>query len=232
MAKDTKLIIKFALPYWKRGLVPILFLVISTIISMSYPLFPKWAIDDIVMKGNHGKLIILAVIFLVLIGLQRLFTFLNDIYFFKFQRSSILDIQKKLLNKVFYYPMEFFDKNHSGYLIGRIRGDAAGLSYVFSEGLVMFLIDCIKFLAGLIILFALCVKLTLISICIIPFLFIKIFSSKNKIKQINKKILEENARLEKELSDTFQGIETLRSFSKEKEGKLRVEKAISEYQKN
>ncbi len=128
----------FLIPYWKKGIIPVLFLLISTFISFVFPLFPKWAIDDVVIKKNYDKLLFLAIAFLVLILFQRLFSYLNEITFFKFQKRSILSIQRNLLKKVFYYPMEFFDKNHSGYLMGRIRGDVAGLSYIFSSGLVMF----------------------------------------------------------------------------------------------
>jgi ABC-type bacteriocin/lantibiotic exporter with double-glycine peptidase domain len=226
-----KIAIKFILPYWKKGIIPVLFLLISTFISFVFPLFPKWAIDDVVIKKNYDKLLFLAIAFLILILFQRLFSYLNEITFFKFQKKSILSIQKKLLKKVFYYPMEFFDKNHSGYLMGRIRGDVAGLSYIFSSGLVMFFMDFVKFIGTFIILLTMNVKLTLISICILPFLMIKIINSKSSMRKINEKILEENARLEKELSDSFQGIEVLKSFSKEEEGIKRTGDALSDYQK-
>lgn len=225
-----KAIFKFTAPYWKKGFIPVFFLLISTIISFAYPLFSKWAIDDVVIKKNYEKLLPLAIIFLALILLQRLFSYLNEITFFKFQKESILDIQINLLKKVFYYPMDFFDKNHSGYLMGRIRGDVAGLSYIFSSGLVMAIMDFVKFFGVFIILLTLSVKLTLISICILPFLMYKILRSKPRIKEVNEKILEENARLEKELSDTLQGIEVLKSFSKEEEGIKRTETGLSEYQ--
>lgn len=226
-----KAIFKFVAPYWKKGIIPLLFLLAATVISFFYPLFTKWAIDDVVVKKNHDKLLILVIAFLVLILFQRLFSYLNEITFFKFQKDSILDIQVNLIKKVFYYPMDFFDKNHSGYLMGRIRGDVAGLSYIFSSGLVMAIMDFVKFFGVFIILLTMNVKLTLISITIVPFLVYKILSSKSRIKEVNEKILEENARLEKELSDTFQGIEVLKSFSKEEEGIKRTEDGLSGYQK-
>lgn len=226
-----KAIFKFAAPYWKKGIIPLLFLLAATVISFFYPLFTKWAIDDVVIEKNHDKLLVLVLAFLALIICQRLFSYLNEITFFKFQKDSILDIQVNLIKKIFYYPMDFFDKNHSGYLMGRIRGDVTGLSYIFSSGLVMAIMDFVKFFGVFIILLTLNIKLTLISIAVVPFLVYKILSSKSRIKEVNEKILEENARLEKELSDTFQGIEVLKSFSKEEEGINRTEDGLSAYQK-
>jgi len=221
---------RFIKPYWRKGVVPILFLLISTIASFIYPLFPKWAIDNVVIKGKYDQLIVLSGFLLLLIIIQWIFAYLNEVTFFKFQKSSILSIQEKLLRKVFYYPLDFFDKNHSGYLVGRIRGDVSGLSYIFSSGLVMLFMDLIKFIGAFIILLTINVKLTLISFSIFPFLIWKISSSRNSIKQVNEKILEENAILERELSDTLQGIEVFKSFSKEEEGIERSVKALSEYQ--
>ncbi len=230
MFSDFKEKAKFFLPYWKKGLVPVLFLIVSTAISFVYPMFSKWAIDDVVMNKRHDKLLDLTLIFLVLIILQRIFSYLNEVSFFKFQRRSILGIQTDLLKKVFFYPMDFFDKNHSGYLMGRIRGDVAGLSYIFSAGLVMFFMDAFKFFGTFFILLSMNIKLTLISIVILPFLVLKMITSQKDIKEINKEILEENAKLERELSDTFQGVEVLKSFSKEKEGIMRATNALGDYQ--
>ncbi len=230
MFNTKKEIISFFAPYWKKGIIPVSFLLVSTVISFLYPLFPKWAIDDIVLKKNAGNLAALAMLFAVLIVVQRLCSYLNEVTFFKFQKESILDIQRKLLDKVFHYPMEFFDKNHSGYLMGRIRGDVAGLNFIFSEGLVMIGMDMIKFIGTFVILLTLHVQLTLICMATLPFLVFKIVNSRSQIKSVNKKILQENALVEKELSDTFQGIEVLKSHSREAEGKERSAKALSGYQ--
>ena len=222
---------KFLLPYWRKGIIPVVFLLISTIISFVYPLFPRWAIDNVVMQQRHDKLLYIAIIFLGLIILQRVFLYLNEVTFFKFQKKCILDIQQKLLSKIFFYPMDFFDKNHSGYLMGRIRGDVTGLSYIFSQGLVLVVMDFIKFIGVIIIIFILNVKLSLIILTILPVIVIKIINSQKDIKEINKHIIEENARLEESLSDTLQGIEVLKSFSKEKEGIERTGSALKKYQK-
>lgn len=225
-----KQIAKFILPYWKKGLIPVFYLLAATGISMVYPLFPKWAIDEAMGGKDTRRLLILSGAFLALIIMQRLLNYLNAISFFKFQKDSILDIQKRLTRRVFYYPMEFFDKNHSGYLMGRIRGDVAGLSYIFSESLIMIIMDSMKFIVGLSILLSLNVKLTLLSTLLLPFLLIRIMTSRHNVKAINEKILEENSRLEKELSDTLQGMEVLKSFSREEEGIARMEKGLAEFQ--
>ena len=226
-----KLFIKFLLPYWKKGIIPVIFLLISSGLSLIYPMFPKWAIDEVLGGKDTGKITLITVFFGIVIILSQLFSYINRITFFKFQKESILDIQKKLLEKVFNYPMEYFDKNHSGYLIGRIRGDVTGLSYIFSEALIMLMMDFMKFAATIIILMNMNVKLTLISLSITPFLIIKMFVSRDGIESVNKKILEENARAEKELSDIFQGIEVIKSHSKEEEGIERAYKALDGYQK-
>lgn len=222
--------VSFVGKYWRRGLVPVLFLLVSTVVSFVYPMFPRWAIDNVVMPRRFDLLPILALSFLGLIVMQRVFAYLNEITFFNFQKSTILEIQKELLERVFRYPMDFFDKNHSGYLLGRIRGDVAGLSYIFSEGLVTLLMDVLRFSAGIAILLAMHARLTLIALTILPFLIVSILRSKPHIRKINERILEENARIERELSDTLQGIEVLKSFSRESEGLARSQKALADFQ--
>lgn len=216
---------------WKNGLKPVIFLLVSSSIALIYPQIPRLAIDVALKKQDYRYLFYLSLVFLILVIFQRIFSYLNEITFFKFQKATILNIQKELLRKVFSYPLEFFDKKHSGYLLGRIRGDVSGLSYIFSEGLVESFMDLIKFIGVLIILLNMNTRLAFISIAIMPFLVYKIVNSRKEIKRVNEKILEENARLEKELSDTLQGVEVLKSFSKEEEGLKRSYSALQNYQK-
>lgn len=226
-----KEIYKFIGSYWKKASTPILMLLLSTITSFLYPLFPKWALDNVVSKNNPRILLPLTLVFLGVIALERIFTYFNTITFYSFQKESIISIQEKLSDKIFNYPMDFFDQNHSGYLLGRIRGDVSGLSYVFSDSLMLAIMDGIKFIGSFCILISMNLFLTLICLLNIPPLLLKIYKSGKGIDQINRKMLEENARLEKELSDTLQGIEVIKSFSREKEGKRRVSQALREYQK-
>jgi len=202
---------KMIIHYWRKGIIPVIFLLISSGLSLLYPMFPKWAVDEVLGAKDMRKIVFIISAFFAVIILSQIFSYLNRITFFKFQKESILDIQKNLLEKVFNYPMEYFDKNHSGYLIGRIRGDVGGLSYIFSEALIMLIMDFLKFAITIIILMNMNMKLTLICLSITPFLIGKMFLSREGIEKVNKKILEENARAEKELSDTFQGIEVLKS---------------------
>ena len=213
-----KQIFKFIAPYWKKGLFPILYLAISTAISLVYPLFPKWAIDEAIKKHNMNMLIILSLSFLFLILIQRFFLYLNEITFYKFQTNTVFNIQKRLINTLFSYPLEFFDKSHSGYLIGRIRGDVVGMNYIFSETLIENLMDFIKSIGILAILLTISSKLAIISLTVIPLLVYKVNISKTRVKEMNERVIEENARVERELSDTLQGIEVFKSFSKETEG--------------
>jgi len=222
-------IVRFISPFWKKGIWSIVLLLTSTLISLTFPLFPKYAIDNILQKRNYQDLLWLALIYLLAVILQHLFAFAYETRFFSFQRNTIIRIQKSLLSRIFYYPSDFFDKFHSGYLIGRIKSDAAGLSYAFSEGLVTFIMDFIRLIAGAIILFSLNSTLTLISLSIFPLLILEVIFSQDRISKANERILEESAELDKELSDTLQGIEVIKSYAKEEVGKDRTERAFDAF---
>ncbi len=220
----------YILKNWKHGVLPIIYLLASSIISLVYPQISRLAIDIVVTGHDYQYLSILSIGFMLLIVSQRLLSYLNEVHFFRFQKETILRIQGDLLKKVFGYPLEYFDERHSGYLLGRIRGDVAGLSYVFSEGIVEIVLDMIKMIIALIILLSMNYKLAIISILFVPLLILKILTSQKAIHSVNEHILEENARLDRELSDTFQGIEVIKSFSKEEEGLNRSIKSLKDYQ--
>jgi ABC-type bacteriocin/lantibiotic exporter with double-glycine peptidase domain len=221
--------LKYILSIWKKGILPAFYFILATIISLVYPLISKTAIDEVILNKRHNLLIFLSLVFLILLIFQQIFSYLSEMFFFKFQQNSIFDIQKLVVNKMISYPINFFEKNHSGYLIGRIRGDIAGLTYVISESLLIWVIDFIKFIGAFFILFIMNKKLSLIAISIIPFIIYKNIKSKNRIISLNKRILEENSHLEKELSELFQGIEIYKSFANEEIGKSKALDAFKSY---
>lgn len=222
--------LSFFLPYWKKGAFPVFTLVVLTVISFIYPLFPKWALDEVVAKENTRLLPLLVALITALVLLQRLFSYLKQVTFYKFERRSILDIQEKLIDRILNYPLEFFTRNHSGYILGRIRGDVGGLSLLFSETLVLALLEFLSFFGALIILYSMSAKLTAICCIPIPFILFEIYRNRAEIKRVNKNLILENANVSKELSDTFQGIEVIKAQSRETEGKNRTKSILERYQ--
>lgn len=209
---------------------PVLYLFLSSAITLIYPQLSRLAIDKAVSEKDLILLIELALAFFLLSMLERLFLYLNETSFAKFQSDSLLQIQKRILQKIFSYPMDFFDQKHSGYLVGRIRGDVLGLNYLFSASLIENIIELLKFIVVLIILISINMKLALLSLCFIPFLVIYMVGNRRGIQRLNEKIIDENSQIEKVLSDTFQGIEVFKSFSNESEGIQIAYKGLSAYQ--
>ena len=225
-----KEVVSTLFPYWKKGLLPIFYLFFSTIITFIYPLFSKWAFDELVYRENREILSRIIFSFLFLIVLQKLISYFSEVGFFKFQKNTMLSLQKRILKKLFNYPMNFFDSNHSGYLTGRIRGDIAGLSFLFSDNLIMLLFDTIKVIVIFIILININTKLALLCLSIVPLMIITFRFNQNKIEKINQHIIDMNAEVEKELSDTFQGIVEYKCFAVEESGMNRAYWALKEYQ--
>ena len=221
----------FLKPYWKKGILPTLFLLVSSAIGVVFPLFPKWAIDTIINGNGTTKLPTLMVLFILFVIAQRIFDYLNVVTFFNFQRVCILDIQKRLLKKMFHFPLEFFNNNHSGYLLGRIRGDIEGLGFLFSDTLIMGGIELIKVFAIFIILVSFNLKLSLICFTVIPAVVFKFVITKHKFTIINKKLIETNSSIHQEISDVFQGIELIKTNAKEYHGFNKTVQALEKYQK-
>ncbi len=222
---------KIFLKRWKVGLLAIICLLISTLITMIYPMFMKWGVDELVLSKDIENLLKYSGMFFILIIIERILSYISGVKYFEFQKLSIYEIQKELIRRLFEYPLEFFDNKHSGYLIGRIRGDVEGLSYLYSEGLLTGIMDIIRIVVSIIILIGMNVKLTIIVSLIIPLVVYKLVRSRPKISEINNQMMEENAKTEEELSDVFQGIEEYKSMSREDEGIKRSYDGLERYMK-
>ncbi len=212
--------------YWVKGKKVVFTLFISMGFSILYPLYPKWGIEVLNSHWNgeykYRYIIILFLLFFLTLILKSLFNFINQIEFFKFQKKVNINIQEKILDAIFSYPLHFFDKKHSGNLTERLRTDVVALSFIFSERFLSLFINMLKIIIISIILIVFSIKFFLISIGIYIIIAAFIIFYKKHIDVINSRLLKSLEETGGQLSDIFQGIEVIKVFSIEKKEKYNV----------
>ena len=148
--KEKKNIFNFLLPYKKYFLFGILCLILSTVISLSFPYIIGELID--VTTGNYkeknnvivenifnnnlkilnNKVSRTGIILLIILLLQGIFSFLR-VYFFAIVTEKVLsDIRISLYKKLILMPMAFYDNKRIGELISRTTNDITLLQDIIS----------------------------------------------------------------------------------------------------
>lgn len=90
-------------------------------------------------------------------------------------RKAIAQLREDLFEHIQNMSFSFFDTRSAGKLLVRVINDVNSLNDLFSNGIINVIVDCFTVILLLVIMFAVNVRLTLIAMCIMPFLWFGIF---------------------------------------------------------
>jgi ABC-type multidrug transport system fused ATPase/permease subunit len=200
----------------RKGIIGAILVLFSTLITFPTPMITRYITDNVILAKNLG-LLGGAIILLVAVKLsEKLFSFLQDYYFAKFEQEIVLDIQEDLLEHTLKLPKSFFDEKETGYLMSRISSDVRRLRWFFSSTLVYVLSQSIKFIGGIVFLFFLEWRLALIVVIPIPVLFIGIDFFSKKIHTLSHQEMEQDANVSKQIQESLSASSLIKAFSSEK----------------
>lgn len=184
----------------------------------------KPALDEIFLKGDKTKLILLPIGILLLFGVQGMARYLQNYLMKHVALKVVMEIRRDLYNHIQSLSLSFFHKIPCGALMSRITNDVKILSSVASDIIPDFLRQIFTLFSLIAVLFYQDWQLAIIAVFILPFVGIMMNSFGKKIKKISKKSLENSASLNSVLQESFSGIKIVKAFVMEEYEKKRFQK--------
>lgn len=213
---------------WKSYLAMVLLLLIMSLVSLMPAFFLGKAIDVIVSGGLTKYKLILLVGILFIIPLTRFF--LSYVYHHvinKLAQKLTYKLRDQYLNHLFEMDLDFFETYNKGDLISRVTNDLDAITVaatsllegvVYNLAMVLFAIGIMSFTISL--------KLTLISVTIMPIALTIL----NRIRFNKRKYIEKHRIIYSEMTETIlesvEGQKTIRAYGQEEENLKKQYKAI------
>lgn len=213
----------------KRLLIDIFLIsIFITIFGIAGSFYYKFLMDDVVITGLISELNIISIGVVVLTLFNAIFNFLRShimVYL-----SARIDVPLLLgyYNHVMNLPLKFFTDRRVGEIFSRFS-DAIKIREAIASASITIMIDTFMCIIGGIILFYQSSKL--FSITLIPVLFyiILVFSFKKSIEKNNMRVMENNSELTSYMLESFNGIETIKSYNAEDRVMEKNEKIFMKY---
>jgi ATP-binding cassette, subfamily B, bacterial len=217
---------------FKMDLLLLAFLMIIVAgIDALMPLLTKYAIDNFVVKKTVDKLPVFAAIYLCTVTIQALNVKLFILQAGKIENYLAYHIRKLGFKRLQELSFTFYDTTSVGYLMARMTSDVSRLSEIISWGLID-MVWAVVMMAGFIgIMLYHSVSLTLISMCVVPPLFIIGMYFQKKILNSYRKVRKLNSKLTGDFSEGVSGAKTTKTLVREEEnlvefsedaGKMRI----------
>ena len=197
----------------KKLVLKIFFLsIVLTSIGIITSFYYQIIMDDVVPSFSIGMLNYVSLITLCLFLIQIGLSFFRGILVVKLEQNIDLPIMLGYYNHAITLPMKFYSMRDTGEIISRFN-DASNIRETVSEASLTIMIDSMMAIVGAVVLFNCNIQLFLISIIMLIFYSIIVFSYNKPIRKINREIMEFNSKVTSKFIETINGIETIKSFN-------------------
>ncbi|MDF2502950.1 ABC transporter ATP-binding protein [Clostridium sp.] len=193
----------------------LILLIYVMICNLLNPYLMKMAIDKYISVKNLNGLIFIAIIMFIMNSLSMLASRTSIRMMSKVTNKILLKIRQQLYEHIQKLSFSFFDNRPVGKVLARVIGDVNSLQELFSTSLTSFIPEILTLICVTLIMFYMNFKLALVSIIILPFLAIALFSvetiSRGKWQNYRRKRSNLNAYTHED----FSGIRVIKGFSEE-----------------
>ena len=202
--------------HWRTGALSASLTILAALISLPQPLVSRQLIDRVMIDRQLGYLP-LVLLLTAGIGLSSLLLgILKEWYATRFEQQVNLDLQERLYAHVLELPKAFFEARDTGYLISRITGDVGGLRWFYSTTLVNVAVQLLQFIGGLVMLFILDWRLTLLVLALLPVAPAVTYFAARRMHDLTQAQMEEQARSHGTVSESLNSVALIKSCTAEK----------------
>lgn len=203
-------------PYRAQFLMALVCLPITSAFLLAQPYILKLAVDRyMAQRDSQG---------LALTGLLYAAALIGEFLFFYWQyyatmtvaQKSLADLRRDLFAHLQELPASFFERNPVGRLVTRLTTDVDAINEAFTAGTLTIFMDLLTLLGIIVIMLTLDVRLTLVTLALLPPLLVVLNYFRVRSREVYRAIRERIARINAFLQETLSGIAVVQLFAQEK----------------
>lgn len=208
-------LLSYLKPYKTKVVIVLILLIYVMLCDLLNPYLLKLAIDNYISQKNLNGLITLSAI---LLGFNVLSMFASKIRIIMMARVTnkiILEIRQELYIHIQKLSFSFFDNRPIGKILARVIGDVNSLQDLFSNSITNFIPEVLTIVCVTVIMFSMNVKLAIVSICILPFLGLTLFSVETFSRKRWQLYRQKRSNMNAYTHEDFSGIRVIEAFAEE-----------------
>lgn len=197
--------------------------ILITVMGIMGSFYFKFLLDDILPNNLNKSLLVISIAMIGLVLFNVVTSFFRQLLLMNMSQNIDIPLLLGYYNHVIDLPMNFFGTRKVGEIISRFN-DASKIRDAISSATLTLMIDVIMAIVGGVILYMQSDKMFFA--CIIPILLylVLVFAFKKSLEEVNRNMMEDNAKLTSYLVETIEGIETVKAFNGEMKVNLETEK--------
>lgn len=216
-AKLMKRLLSYVKPYRKYVVFAILLNIFVAALGPLRPYLTKIAIDDYIAKSDFSGLMLISLALLLSLILQAVIQYFLTYATQYLGQKTLYDLRVQLFSHVQKLALKFFDKTPIGRIVTRTTNDVESLGELFSSGIVMVFSDIFIIIWILGFMFSLDIKLSLVTLSVLPILIWGTFLFRKKVREAYRNVRYHLARLNSYMQEHITGMNVVQIFRKEED---------------
>jgi ATP-binding cassette subfamily B multidrug efflux pump len=224
-----KRLLSYVRPYRKYVFFAILANIVVASLGPLRPYLTKIAIDDYITASNYKGLLFIAVLLMASLLFQAIIQYFLTYYTQYLGQKTLYDLRSQIFTHVQKLALRFFDKTPIGRIVTRTTNDVEALGELFSSGIVMVFSDIFIIVWILVFMFFMDVKLSLVTLSVLPVLIYGTFLFRKKVRETYRDVRLHLARLNAYMQEHITGMNVIQIFNKEKDEIKRFSSINNDY---
>jgi len=216
--------------YVKKHYIKILISITCMVVVAAATATNAWlmqpVLDDIFINKNKDYIIIIPVVIFLIAFVKGIASYFQSVLMSFVGYKIVADLQKHMLTTLLKCDLSYFNKTNSGTLVSRFLADVGALSRGVHNVIINIVKDSFTFIFLLGVMFHHDLKLATIALLVFPLAIHPISRIGKRLRKISKNTQVGFGLLTKKLTESFQGIKTIKAFNAEKTEISKIEKEI------
>lgn len=190
--------------------------IIQSLLTATQPYLYKIVIDQVILANRFNQLNFWCSILLGWLIIQAGLGFVNAYLSENIAQSIILKLRQFVYDHLIRLKLSFFDKTPVGTAVTRSISDIQTITDLFSSGIITILGDMVQIIAILWCMFYISVKLTLLTLLVIPLLLYSANKFRKGIRDTFQDVRNQVSNLNAFLQERITGMQIVQLFNQEK----------------
>ena len=205
---------RYVRPYRGQFILSIICLPLTSAFLLAQPYILKLAVDNYIAHNDAAGLARTGLWFIVALIGEFVFFYLQYQTTMTVAQRSLSDLRIELFTHLQTLPASFFDRNPVGRLVTRLTTDVDAINEAFTAGTLTIFMDVLTLIGIVVIMLTIDVKLTLVTLALLPPLMIAMNFFRVRSRNTYRVIRERLARINAFLQETLSGLLSYNSSRK------------------
>ena len=202
-------------PYKWRMVVAMVGLMISSAISLVFPLLIGQTVTDILNQADYGSLNQFVLLLLGLFIVMSIAAYVQTYFLGTTGEGIVYDLRTQLYDRMITLSLAYYNRHRVGEMMSRISNDVTMVRTMLTTNVSTILSSLISLIGSVVIVFTLNPQLTLFILLLVPLLVAVAFIFGRPLERMSTRVQDQLADATVTVEEGLSGIRTVKSFVRE-----------------